>query len=57
MILTAGNLLGFVAELWLLAGALVIMGLSAVRPSRSGRAPSLIALVALLGSLDALGTQ
>jgi NADH-quinone oxidoreductase subunit N len=57
MTLTAGNLLGFIPELWLLAGALVILGLTAARPSRSGRAPTLIALVALLGSLAALGTQ
>ncbi len=57
MTLTAGNLLGFVPELWLLAGALVILGLTALRPSRSGRAPTVIALVALLGSLVALGTQ
>jgi NADH-quinone oxidoreductase subunit N len=57
MTLTAGNLLGFIPELWLLAGALVILGLTAGRPSRSGRAPTLIALVALLGGLAALGTQ
>src|SRR5207245_11680160 len=57
MTLTAGNLLGFVPELWLLAGALVILSLTAVRSSRSGRAPTVIALVGLLGSLVALGTQ
>ncbi len=57
MTLNPGNLLGFVPELWLLAGALVILGLTAVRPSRSGRVPTLIGLVALLASLAALATQ
>jgi NADH-quinone oxidoreductase subunit N len=57
MTLTLGNLLGFIPELWLLAGALVILVLTVVRPSRSHRGPTIIGLVAVLGSLVALGTQ
>jgi NADH-quinone oxidoreductase subunit N len=54
---TFDNLLGFVPELWLVAGSLVILGLTGVRSSRLGRAPTMIGVVAVLGSLVALVTQ
>lgn len=57
MTLTLGNLLAFMPELWLLAGALVALGLTLARPAVPGRQPGIVALLALLGSLGALITQ
>jgi len=56
MSLSLGNLLAFAPEFWLLAGALVVLGLTLYRPL-AGRRPTAIALVAVLGSLAALLTQ
>jgi NADH-quinone oxidoreductase subunit N len=57
MTLSSANLLAFASPLWLLAGALVILVLTLVRPSRGGREPAIVGLVALLGSLGALVSQ
>lgn len=57
MTLSVSNLLAFAPELWLVAGALIGLGLALVWPSPSGRGPTIVAQAALLGSLAALVTQ
>ncbi|HZC76500.1 MAG TPA: proton-conducting transporter membrane subunit, partial [Ktedonobacterales bacterium] len=56
MTLTFGNGLAFAPELWLLVGALVILAMTVASP-RAGRAPIIVALVAVAGGLLSLATQ
>jgi NADH-quinone oxidoreductase subunit N len=55
--MTLANGLGFAPELWLLGGTLVILGMTFARSMREGRAPTIVALVAVAGGLLSLATQ
>lgn len=57
MTLTFGNLLSFAPELWLLGGAVVILAMTIAGSQREGRAPTIVALLAVVGALLSLATQ